>query len=271
MQSKFAALTVGLVAITTAGCSKSSNASEALPEAHSARDSGGPVADTADATDAPIANDGPTVMVHGSVVSFPGFAPLSDFDVCLHKASPARCQKTDGSGQFTLPVPANANVAVTFVRDGFLSILVAVRTGSDDIDIEPTAFTAQLTDADRLYTAMGFTRDPAKGLVDIALPGADLTFTPKSGAGPFVGSTMGLGLTDITGPLAGVPLTVFANIDPGEVEFRAISPAGPCVFSDLLWQGSTPGTVRLPILAGFNTRLIAVTCSASSPADGGKG
>lgn len=271
MQSTSSAVAFGLLLLATA-CSGSSKAPATSSGPSALADSGSAgTGDAANGTDARSTNEGPTVMLHGSAVSFPGLAPLPDFEVCLREAKTANCQKTDINGAFSLPVPANANVAVSFVRDGFLSILVAIKTGAENVDVSPTAFSAQLTDADRLYAGMGFTRDPTKGLVDVALPGGDLTFVPKSGTGPFVGSTMDVGLTDITGPLAGVPLTVFANIDPGEVEFSATSPSGPCAFSDLLWNGAALGTVKLPIVAGFNTRLISVTCSAApSVADAGQ-
>jgi len=153
-----------------------------------------------------------------------------------------------------LPAPANSDVTFEFTRDGYVSVLVGIRTGTKDLEVLPMADSATLSVKDVLTASLGVTLDPEKGIIDVAAPageGVKLAMEPPSGVGPLF--TAGL--------------MIYANIDPGTITLSAEAQAGPCTFSGLLWRGPTNGSVRVPIAADFITRLISLSC----PAEGGTG
>jgi hypothetical protein len=207
--------------------------------------------DGADSNGPASPGPGRQVTLRGSAVLYPSMDPNEGVRVC-RRGSSEGCVTTDTAGEFQLPVAAAADVAVTFQKEGQLSILVAIQTGDTDLELRPMAYTAPLADVDAIAATLAAPPwDRQKGLVDLALfDTGTLDFTPRSGAGPFSSPALGL--------------TVFVNIDPGEVEFTVQGTSGACSFSDLLWRGTAPGSVRLPIQHGFLTRLMAVTCQAGA-------
>jgi hypothetical protein len=222
-----------------------------------------PLATSGDGTDttAPT-GDGPTL--YGDVMSFPDLAPLAGVDVCRSDTMPSVCVKTNSDGAFRLPVPANGELAVIVMGDGYVPTVVGVATDAEIVDPIPTVLMTRTADSSRFEAALGVVADPAKGsVVAETAPGAQLAITAGSGAGPFTASFMGMGIS-MVGTLVNVPETLFANVDEGDVEVTATSTLGACTFPEHLWKGSTPGSVRLPVIAGFQTSLAYATCPTSA-------
>jgi hypothetical protein len=105
--------------------------------------------------------------------------------------------------------------------------------------------------------------DPNKGQADMIVFGigsgkVTLEGTPAelkwfSSGGQFT-------ITDGTAPFGSV-LHGFTNIEPGMRTFRAEANGKPCAFDPMIWPGDEPGTVSVPIRAGWWTRIMEVRCN----------
>jgi hypothetical protein len=215
----------------------------------------------------PAVDAGPTVHLVGSTVTRAG-APLAGADVCPDGHPEIPCTKSDAQGKFSLDVPAEADVAASIVKMGYVSVLFPISTGKQDIDgivvSLPAAgerlamysrFGAKVPDATTGYlnAFVGTSTSP------LGAPGVSVSIEPASGRGPFY-------LADDGSPAVGAKETsrnsvaLFANLAPGTVTVRMAAAGLRCSPTFGGWKTAAPNAVRVPIAPGFETH-VAEACA----------
>jgi len=215
----------------------------------------------------PAVDAGPTVKLVGSVVTRAG-APLAGADVCADGHPEIPCLKSDAQGKFSLDVPAEADVAASVVKMGYVSVLFPIATGRSDVEgvvlSLPAAgerlamyrrFGAKVPDATSGYlnAFVGTSTSP------LGAPGVTVSIAPATGTGPFY-------LADDGSPAPGAKETsrssvaLFANLTPGTVTVTFAGPGMRCAPTFGGWKTAAPNAVRVPIAPGFETH-VAEACS----------
>lgn len=217
---------------------------------------------------------GATVKLTGRVIEVQAngnFTPYGGAEVCVLDAMPPVCATADASGMLVIQMPANARTGLTMNLPGLFPMLTPITTGATDLDLsgrgEWSNYGAAVVLAEGTRNAatsmLKTTLDPAKGQADMIVFGlgrgtVTLEGTPAelkwfSSGGQFT-------VTDDAAPLGSV-LHGFTNIEPGMRTFRAELNGQPCKFDPMIWAGAEPGTVTVPIRAGWWTRMLEVRCN----------
>jgi hypothetical protein len=206
------------------------------------------------------------VNVAGTVVIGSTKAPLGNARVCVNGRPEIACAVSDVStGAFALILPARSELAITATAPGYGGRLVAVVTTTNDWD----QFTIAVPKLDVLRTRYGgfgaTPPDAATGALFATaraprgskggLDGVTLAAVPSSGTGPFYFAPKG-----VPDPALKATSTwsssVFANLTPGVVEVTFGPENVTCTPYAGGWPSPKPNTVRVPILAGLESRVV---------------
>jgi hypothetical protein len=193
-------------------------------------------------------------------------APVEGAKVCLHgsQGTPDVCVAADGSGAFSLVVPAHGESIVTVSAEGFAPRLYAITTIGKSLTnwsmtLETAAFAASryaklaLPGPDATSGAILATAQAPAGNAH-GLEGVAISIDPPSKLGTIYfgpdGSpdmTRTVTSTFSSGLLPGVaPAVVELTMGPADVS---------CVPGFGGWPSRRPGSVRVPVVAGFETRV----------------
>ena len=213
-------------------------------------------------------------------------APVSGVEVCVREHAEIACATSDAEGAWSLSgAPPSSELALTFQKDGYISVLRPVLTGLSDVvlqDDENHLLTVQQLEA--LWA--GVSIDPAKGAIAFFATAlgtrlrsgsldwardVTLSVSPDVGDGPLFLDETGTyvpGATATTGGYGGL-----LNLDPGDYTLtftHASSCAsigdttGGAVYGFPAGVGTEP-ILRVPVLAGYVTAPIGVFCPSAPP------
>jgi hypothetical protein len=285
-----------LFALAGAACGSGTSASGAQPEtAKSSEGGGGGGGGSAESGPSGDASGGSgTVSLTWQVISVHlagsgnpdagqnagdgGQTGVSDVTVCVHGHGEVPCVTTASDGTFVLPgLPPATDVAVTFNKDGYISVLKPIETARTDMQTTNPIAMARSSDP---TPDVGFPIDrQQKGAIvffAIAPPpdggagftadlGATATLTPASGNGPlYVGENnfFDAGLMSITPGGIGE----YFNVDPGDYTLTIHDSKHDCAPISFPFGGwgypSPPQSVKFPVLAGYATAGVGFFCTA---------
>lgn len=215
-----------------------------------------------------------TVTLTGTVIEVHtdgSFTPYGGAEVCVLDSMPPVCASAASDGKLVIELPANARTGLTMNLPGLFPMLTPITTGSKDINLsgrgEWSNYGAAVVLSEQTRTAatsmLGTMLDPNKGQADmivfgfgsgtVTLEGAPAELKWFSSGGRFT-------VTDGPAPF-GSTLHGLTNIEPGMRTFRAEMNGKPCMWDPMIWPGDEPGTVTVPIRAGWWTRLMEVRCN----------
>ena len=220
---------------------------------------------------------GPTVMFSGEAVESPSATPLGGVTVCVYAEPGIPCVMASPTGQFSVPVPANSNTAVTLSLPGYDSVLVATVTDGQDQSGWEIGMAAA-SDMGVIFSALGtaypnsaagflgaYVNDSSSGTFE-GLAGVTTSFAPQSGSGPIYITNNGAPSTSLTATSSWGE-SFFGTITPGEVTVlwapASASSTLTCTPNFGGWPSSLPNAVRAPIAAGFDTHL-GMACTLST-------
>ena len=275
---------IGALLLVAAGCtSSSSNSSGAKGAAGKGADAGSKktAAKGGSAGSAGSTGTGKQA-ISGTISEFaPGAldaaAPnaLEGVRACVYEHSDVACATTDAMGHYELAgVPSGVETAVTFEKQGYLSVLVPGKFSADTrvnfnmpSDAIAMSFlqivgaTYPLGDTGVvLATAQTGVKAPAgadAGLATEILDGVSVSVSPKSGAGPFYANEGSIPDTKLMMTTKNRAFGAgFTNLTPGEVEVTFSHPSLDCSQIIFGWPSTKPHTARVPVIAGSLTNVV---------------
>lgn len=197
-----------------------------------------------------------TVTIELTVIAFePGEDNVNvpGAEVCV--ADSTNCATTDAEGLVVLTLPANAEIALTVIAEGFTPTLAPQTTTDVDLTMLQTAVLSD-TIAALLAGVLG-TPYPLGDVGLIAI--SALTDPPTDDDNGIPGVTYTLDLMATTAPDG---VGGYIELSPGEYEITLGGTASNCVVVSG-WPGSDDSSIRLPVRAGFFTQAF-VTCEHSN-------
>lgn len=134
------------------------------------------------------------IILEGTVTHGTTSMPMSDVEVCLQPAS--KCTSTDEAGRYTLTnVPAHRNVVISVFQEGFIRLILPVRTPNTDHAVNvasllPNALQnaqSRLLGVEVLADTGTIAFSVSNGINGdgINVPGVRASLSPTSGDGPF--------------------------------------------------------------------------------------
>jgi Carboxypeptidase regulatory-like domain len=199
----------------------------------------------------------------GGTVTDETDSPVTGATVCvLQPATQAQepCTTTDALGVYALTAPAHAEVSITVRAEGFAARLVPMTLVGKDVRERSVPLHSVARTATR-YGALGATPPgetigglfaTAAGLEGTSVPGATFLLDPMTGKGPLYFSAAGAPDAARTSA-SRHSSALFANLQPGEVVLTISASPLTCVPAWGGWPSRVPGSIRVPILAGFET------------------
>ncbi len=191
-------------------------------------------------------------------------APIADVEICQFASF--NCAFTDENGEYSLWLLQNRNVALSIVKEGFGSVLVARFSGTEDL----TGDAIMATDAvlSELASEIG-TAYPPDGTGSLAvttfrgsvsdgnpLAGVSYALLGSNGRSFYVNDS-GIPETSLTETQAS-GTGGFVELAPVDVTLQ-LSGAGVNCSSEGSWSAAASNAFQLPIRAGFTTQC-AVNC-----------
>jgi hypothetical protein len=258
-----------------AGCGGGDGAKVALDAALDAGAEASLDAETEAAADAGLADapapsidaDAPsTVFFGGTIYRRNSDLAILGAEVCLFNQPQIGCELTDSLGRFRFAVPMDTSLAATVRAPGFGGTVIAFRTGRADL----TGYTITLPTEGQEHgyyaaagvewpsTTRGFLYVFARDLMGQQLAGLTMGLSPTSGKGPFYDNETGApdGTLQAT---SAAGTGHFGGVGPGETEVTFGPSNLVCSATVGGWPSKDPSTVRVPIVAGFET-LVGVRC-----------
>jgi len=259
------------------------------------------------ATASDAGDGGGLVSFSGTVVAgVPGTigkeAGIAGISVCVVDATGAKvtsipCVTTDSKGAYTIPsLTPHQQFIVEYSKAGYGTQIVAVDVLTANISRIPLRLVRVGGDAGadgggaaNFGWDPSVVMDPKNGSVNAFAvqaatvdggtqgtgvdytTGVSFTITPQKGDGPFyvnLDESFASGATSTTGGYGGW----FLNLPPGTYTIKATHPTLKCsaVAGNGYGWAQPDGTLKAPIIAGFNTQAVGFFC-APPPADAGKG
>jgi hypothetical protein len=213
---------------------------------------------------------GPAVVVSGTISDYSTNKPLDGMRICLYfpKKSPQPCTTSAADGHYTIAMPQNSMVGLSYVLSGYTSEVLIGLTGSEttqplDYAALPTATidalagaAGQKIDATKAQLFVSVTAPSSTPAVGAGVPGVTMAIAPASGAGPFYASPSGLPDTGLTSTSA-FGLAAFVNVEPGQSVVTLAPPSGGCAPSTpgASWPGTGPNTTTVVLVAGYLTHV----------------
>lgn len=204
-----------------------------------------------------------SVTLQGRVNS-EGDAPIAGANVCIRNPDPGACVTTNEAGDFLLSVPGHQEFAVSAQAPGFVGRLVALTSAGQDFNNWTIILPDEALGRAR-YSGFGATfPDAATGFVFATahapagsrhgLEGVTMVLNPASGKGPLF-----FNASSEPDPQRKATSTwssgMFANVQPGEVELTFGAESITCTPWYGGWPSKQANSVRIPIVAGFETRV----------------
>lgn len=202
-----------------------------------------------------------TVSVTGLVLEAPNFTPYAGAVGCVLDSDPTECAESGDDGTFQIDLPANSMTGVTFEIPEMIPFLNPIATGDTDINLterggwKSSAINVVVPHTPNLY-------DPAKGQADFIatrINGGSVTTDGTDTEGWWLDDFQTVG-TDGEMSTSDLVLHGFNDLDPGMITFWAKKDGKPCEWDPVVWPGDEPGTITVPIRAGWWTRLFEVVC-----------
>ena len=209
-----------------------------------------------------------TVTIDFTVIAFePGEddVDVPGAEVCV--ADTTNCATTDAEGSVVLTLPANSEVALTVIAEGFTPTLTAQTTTDVDLTMLQTAV---LTDTLAALLA-GVLNTPYPlgdtGLIAVSALTVPITANDNGIAGvtyslgeeeAYYLDENGFPTFDLTATTEPDGVGGYVELSPGEYEIAWGGTASSCVIVSG-WSGSDDSSIRLPVRAGFFTQAF-VSC-----------
>jgi hypothetical protein len=172
-----------------------------------------------------------------------------------------------------IELPGFTQTGVTVEGPDLVPVLTPIVTGDADLVMHergewsnPAAGVVILKPIlDAAAALLGTTIDANKGHVDFIatrLNGGSVTIENAAAelSWYLVDGGLPMRVNDDPVPAGALVFFGFTNIDTGMVTFRAEKDSTPCRWDPLVFPGPEPGTVTVPIRAGWWTRLLEVAC-----------
>jgi hypothetical protein len=212
----------------------------------------------------PVPQPSPMWVTLQGFVDTEADAPVPEATVCLNELN-GPCGRTGPTGGFSLQIPAHSDAAITARAPGFGQVIVAVSTRGKNWAAFKIMLHLDATLQARYSGIGGMHSDASTGYVyataqapegsPIGLEGVTMVLTPKPGRGPLYFAP-----TSDPDPQRTATSTwssaLFADVPPGEVTLTFGPAAVTCVPFYGGWPSSLPNSVRLPIAAGFESRVV---------------
>jgi hypothetical protein len=226
-----------------------------------------------------ITSDDVTVTIQGTAQASGG-GTLAGVAVCLRPdpttADRETCTTSDDHGAWKFTgAPSNAWIGVTFVKDGFFPTLRAIETDTTDIAIAPTD--GELVTSSAMPAMLDAAIDPASGhfLFATAAPGLEAATAATVTVGTIGGPTTVPAYFDANGdPVLGASggaEGAMANLPPGYYEVTFQGADVSCVnagqtygYPITTYQADGVARLLVPVVAGFLTAPVAVTCTSTT-------
>jgi hypothetical protein len=212
----------------------------------------------------PVPQPSPVSVTVQGFVETEAAAPIAEATVCLNDLN-GPCARTGPTGDFSLQIPAHSDAAITARASGFGQVVVAVSTRGKNWAAFKIVLRSDATLQARYSGIGGLHSDAGTGYVyataqapdgsPTGLEGVTMDVTPKPGRGPLYFAP-----TSDPDPQRTATSTwssaLFADVPPGEITLTFGPAAVTCVPSYGGWPSSLPSSVRVPIAAGFETRVV---------------
>jgi hypothetical protein len=211
----------------------------------------------------------PTVEFRMDVIGFtPGMGdvPLEGVEVCVLDSD--NCDTSDSDGFVTLTLPANSEVTLSVLKEGYTPTLSPQLTGDQDVDELRTALLDEQTSS-LLAGVLGTEYPLVGGVVAISALFeplrqddngiAGITFT-SAGSAPYYLNESGFPTYDIEATTEPDGAGGFVELDSGVYEVVVGGAASNCEVASA-WPGSTDDSIRLPVADGFFTQAF-IACDA---------
>jgi hypothetical protein len=211
----------------------------------------------------PVMTPPPTTVQFSGTVLLEGELPIAGGAVCVNDRPDIACSTTDAAGRFALTLPASQELAITVKAPGSVPELVPIRTGTHDqhrwsfgtqrLETQAQRFAAiDAPDPGPTTTSVTVYAHPQEGKGGFER--IQLALTPASGTGPFYSESDGAPsrtrrFTSRRGS------ALFANVSPGVVELEVTPPGVTCVPGSAGWAAPRINQVRVPVRAGYETRV----------------
>lgn len=222
-------------------------------------------------------NDSPpaaTVSFELEVIAFePGEddVTVSGAEVCVEDTS--NCGTTDADGQVVLTLPANSEVTLTAIAEGYSSVLSPqITTDVDATEIRTALLTESVTE---LLAGVLGTQYPFEGVGAIALSVLTAPTTANDNGIPGVTCDLATEATyyldengfpsfDLAATTRPDGVCGYVELAPGEYEVTLGGTASNCTPISA-WPGSSADSIRLPVRAGFFTQAFVVCDEVEEP------
>jgi hypothetical protein len=190
-------------------------------------------------------------------------APIAEATVCLRGFREGPCTRSSESGAFALQVPAHEEIALSAVAAGFGARLVGHLTRGDLVTVVNIPLVAEAASRNRYAAAKAPFPDDAAGSVwatvqgpdEKGLEGATIDVEPKPER-----STLYFASSSAPDPERKATSTwghgLAVGVAPGEATVTVGPPSLTCVPVAGAWPSSHPNSVRVPIVAGLETRVV---------------
>jgi hypothetical protein len=211
-----------------------------------------------------------------------GAMPLEGLEVCVYQNAAIPCVMTDSTGKFTIGgLPQMSDVVISFKKDGYRPILLAIETGSTNMDGSAAgaypiprmggspSSSPVAVDMMTKGTVVFFALGPGGGGGVASLGGAVgtmVSLAPAGGDGPYFINDKGALDPSATSVLAQTGL--YFNLDAGMYQMTFNDPNHDCASLSIPFgfgfSTSLPNSVKFPIVAGYQTGPIGVLCTPAS-------
>jgi hypothetical protein len=195
--------------------------------------------------------------------------PVAGAEVCLWQDDSVPCVTTDSEGKYTLSgVPANREVTLSIVKEGYYSMLRPRRTGTDDVtgmgnslgsDGLVSLF-AQIAGTTYPNPSQGVVSvafyhsvEVDGGPVDVPYAGGAMTLSSGTGKGPSYVDEDQIPSTTLTETTSG-GWGFFYEVEPGEIAISVTAGARSCT-PRVAWVGAEANMFRAPVAGGFQTGI----------------
>lgn len=208
-----------------------------------------------------------TVQFHMDVIAFApntGDVPLEGVEVC--ELGTENCAATDATGFVTMTLPANGEITLTVLKDGYTPTLSPQLTAEADIDGVRTA----LLDDQTVSLLAGVLQTPyplVGGVIAISALTepiraddngiAGITFTSE-GKSPYYLNESGFPTYEIDATTEPDGAGGFVGLEPGTYQVAVGGTASNCNVVSA-WPGTSDGSIRVPVADGFFTQAF-ITC-----------
>jgi hypothetical protein len=208
-----------------------------------------------------------TVEFRMEVIAFtPGMAdmPLADAEVCILDTT--SCETTDADGWVTMTLPANSEVTLTVIKEGYSPTLSPQYTAEDDVDDIRTAVLDEQT-VNLLAGVLGTPYPLEGGVIAISALTPPLRQDDNGIAGitfaideqtPYYLDENGFPSFDIDATTEPDGAGGYIEMTEGVYEVTLGGTASNCVVVSA-WPGSNDETIRIPVEEGFVTQAF-ITC-----------